>query len=101
MMAVVAACVSAPAYAMMDDSRMDGMMQHKMEMMDTNKDGMISKEEMRAHSDMMFAKSDTNNDGMISAEEMKVSHDLKREEMKKYHGMGKKETMDSEEKTDQ
>ena len=41
-----------------------------MSMMDTNKDGKISKKEFAEHHDAMFAKKDTNKDGFIDKDEM-------------------------------
>ena len=43
-----------------------------MEMMDTDKDGKVSKEEFMAAHEKMFAAKDTNNDGSLSAAEMKA-----------------------------
>ena len=41
-----------------------------MSMMDTNKDGKISKKEFTMHHDAMFAKMDANKDGFIDKDEM-------------------------------
>jgi len=41
--------------------------------MDTNKDGSISRAEFDAHKDGMFRKMDTNGDGSISKEEMQAA----------------------------
>lgn len=46
-------------------------------MSDTNKDGVISKEEWRVRGDQMFDETDANKDGKITAEEMKAAHDKK------------------------
>ena len=48
---------------------------------DTDKDGRISKEEMRTATDKMFAEADTNKDGFISKEEMEAHHKAMREKM--------------------
>ena len=107
MMSAVAVCMTAPAYAMddkmemSDDMKMEKsekMTDKKMEMLDTDNDGMVSKAEMRAHSDAMFAKSDTDNNGMISKEEMMESVEMKMEKhhMKKHdkHDMKKDDMME-------
>ena len=52
---------------------------------DTNKDGVVTKEEFRAHSDKIFAKLDKNGDGKITKEERDAAHkehQAKREEWK-------------------
>ena len=66
MMAAIALSVTAPAFAMDDMSEAD----HKISMMDTDQDGMVSKAEMTTYTDVFFAKADTDEDGMISKEEM-------------------------------
>lgn len=48
---------------------------------DTDKDGRISKEEMRNGTDKVFAEIDTNKDGFISKEEMEAHHKAMREKM--------------------
>jgi hypothetical protein len=70
--AMIAACIagaalSLPAYAY--DAHKDEKAGHKMEMMDTNKDGMVSHDEHKAAMDKKFAAADTNGDGMLSATE--------------------------------
>ena len=51
------------------------------DMMDTNKDGSVSRDECRAHHDKMFDEADSNKDGMISRAEsdaaMKAHHEGK------------------------
>ncbi len=49
---------------------------------DTDKDGRISKEEMRAGTDKMFAEVDTNKDGFISKEEADAHHKAMRDKMR-------------------
>jgi EF hand len=49
---------------------------------DSNKDGVISKDEWRARGDKMFSDTDANNDGKLSKEEIKAHHDKKRAEWK-------------------
>ncbi len=48
---------------------------------DTDKDGRISKDEMRAGTDKVFAETDTNKDGFISKEEMEAHHKAMRDKM--------------------
>jgi hypothetical protein len=62
----------SPAHHMFDDT-------------DTNKDGLISKEEWVAKGDKMFSEIDANKDGKISEDEMKAHHDMKRAEYGKRH----------------
>lgn len=42
--------------------------------LDTNHDGVISQDEIKAHADMMFAKLDTKKTGSLSADELKAGH---------------------------
>ncbi len=42
----------------------------KMEMMDTDGDGAVSKEEFMSHKEQRFMKKDENGDGVLSEEEM-------------------------------
>ncbi len=49
---------------------------------DTDKDGRISKDEMRAGTDKVFAETDTNKDGFISKEEMEAHHKAMRDKMR-------------------
>lgn len=48
---------------------------------DTDKDGRVSKEEMRAGTDKLFAEVDTNKDGFIAKDEMEAHHKAMREKM--------------------
>ncbi len=64
--------------------RHGGMAGHESPMFgkfDTDKDGRISKDEMRAGMDKMFADVDTNKDGFISKEEMAAHHKSMHEQM--------------------
>ncbi len=49
---------------------------------DTDNDGRISKDEMRAGTDKMFADVDTNKDGFISKEEMEAHHKAMHDKMR-------------------
>ena len=44
---------------------------HKMKMMDTDGDGVISKDEFMSHKEQKFNKKDENGDGVLSEDEMK------------------------------
>ena len=44
---------------------------HKMKMMDTDGDGVISKDEFMNHKEQKFNKKDENGDGVLSEDEMK------------------------------
>jgi hypothetical protein len=46
----------------------------KMQMMDTNKDGVISAAEHAAGARQMYSKMDANGDGSLSAAELQTSH---------------------------
>ncbi len=82
--AVMLACMAAPAYAdMHDDAHMKAMVDEKFSMMDTNGDGMVSKEEYDAAMTKMFNDADTNGDGMLSKDEMMAA---KKAEWSKYKG---------------
>lgn len=48
---------------------------------DTDKDGRISKEEMRAGTDKVFAEADSNKDGFVSKEEMAAHHKSMHDQM--------------------
>ena len=70
--ALMLMCSSIPAFAMDDmmmNKDMKMMCEKKFDMMDTNKDGMISMEEHEAGAKMMFKDADTNGDGMVSKDE--------------------------------
>ena len=47
---------------------------HMMDRVDTNHDGRISRDEMRAQADARFDKLDTNHDGFIDKAEMEAAH---------------------------
>ena len=44
---------------------------HKMKMMDTDGDGVISKDEFMSHKEQKFNKKDENGDGVLSEDEMR------------------------------
>ena len=75
--AVIAIAATAPALAadkmmMSDDAKATMMTKHYFSKIDTNNDGMISKEEHTAFGEKMFAEADANGDGNISMDEMKA-----------------------------
>lgn len=76
------------------DKCMTMMGAQMMEMVDTNKDGKISKEEFTKHHEQMFTQMDKNADGMIDATERAAMKD----QMKNMQGMqgtqGKEHGMD-------
>jgi len=53
--------------------------------LDTNGDGVITKEEHQAHADKMFSKMDANGDGKVTQAEAKVGHDKMRAKWKEHH----------------
>lgn len=57
---------------------------------DTNNDGMVSKDEMVAHAEKRFEKMDADNNGQVTQEEAEAYHDAKRDAMRK-HRMEKME----------
>jgi len=78
-LSVVTTALAQPATT--DKDKM--MEHHHAEMMtsvDTNKDGMISREEFNQHHEKMFIKCDKNKDGMLDKDEhemmMKEMHDM-------------------------
>lgn len=79
-------CLGTQAFAEDDMAKhMDDMFT----MCDTNKDGMISKEEFLAEKTKMFAKYDANNDGMLNKDEHeKMAMDMKKM-MQGDHAMSK------------
>ena len=81
--AAMLALMAAPAFAktMHDDAHIKAMVDDKFSMMDTNSDGMISKDEHDAAMTKMFNDADTNGDGMISKDEMTAEV---KKEMAKY-----------------
>ncbi|GAB4423042.1 MAG: hypothetical protein OHK0011_02660 [Turneriella sp.] len=54
--------------------RPGGMPGRMLEMMDTNKDGKISKEEWQAHHEQRFTEMDADKDGSITAAEVQEHH---------------------------
>lgn len=82
--AALFAAVAAPAFARDMSGKADGKAKYYFNQIDTNKDGMVSKEEHTAFSDKMFMEADTNQDGNISMDEMRAA---KQKEMEKHASM--------------
>lgn len=84
---LVAALMCTPAFALAaGESSPHGMGHHgmghqsRLKAMDTNNDGMISRDEfMKAH-DAMWDKMPKNKDGMVSIADMQKMHDERKEE---------------------
>lgn len=73
-----AALASAPASAAAadDTKHAKGMsMGMDMKMMDTNNDGMVSKDEFTKHHEMMWGKMKKNKSGMVDIKDMNMMHD--------------------------
>ena len=70
--AVIAIAAVCPAHAKEMSKGMDMSMMNDnmMKMMDTNSDGMVSKDEMMAYHEKMMGMADMNKDGMLSKDEM-------------------------------
>lgn len=87
-MTVALMCTSSAAFAEhhMDDHKgkkhMDMKLDHKIEMMDSDKDGMVSKAEMASFSDNMFEKADTDKNGKLSKAEMLNMYEHEMDKMK-------------------
>ena len=76
-MLLALALMGAGACAMAaDDTRMGEHMDMKkhMKMMDTNGDGMISKDEFMKYHEMMFDKMKKNKSGMVDIKEFEMMH---------------------------
>lgn len=90
-----------------------GMMPGKMfEMIDTDKDGKISKQEWQTHHEQRFTELDADKDGFVTKDEMKAHHEMMREKRPgmcpdcdgpgkgKGKGMGKKRPKNDDEDDD-
>jgi Ca2+-binding EF-hand superfamily protein len=80
MISVLAMSIAVPAAMAKDMEAKADMMFSKI---DTNGDGMISKDEHKSFGDKMFTDTDTNSDGNISMDEMKAMKMKEHAEMKK------------------
>ncbi len=78
---LITVTASAAAFAN-NDVKMKKMCEKHMAMMDTNKDGLISRSENAAGAEAMFTKADTNNDGQVSKDEMMAAKKREMKEMK-------------------
>ena len=87
MMAIAACVMASPAMAKdMTPAEKEAKMEKKTDMwfskIDSNSDGMISKEEHTAFGDKMFSDTDKDGNGSISKEEMKDMKKKEHDEMK-------------------
>ncbi|MEO5621998.1 MAG: EF-hand domain-containing protein [Dokdonella sp.] len=76
-------CLTAPAFA-------HDMMHSHMAAMDTNGDGMISKDEFMNHMQAKWDKLPKNKDGMVMMKDMEMMH---HDKMMKHHEMMKDDKM--------
>ncbi len=84
LLALTFAGATSSAWAM-DDKKMD--MKMDMKSMDTNGDGMISKEEFMKFHEMMFDKMKKNKSGMVDIKDMEsMHHDMQMMHMDKSKG---------------
>lgn len=81
LMGMLAMCVAAPAFADMDSDH-QAMTKAWFQKIDTNADGMISKQEHDAFGEKMFRDADTNSDGKISMEEFSAYKAKEKADMK-------------------
>ena len=91
-----AAFVSAAASVAAADDMKQGKgmaMGMDMKMMDTNKDGMISKEEFMKHHEAMWEKMKKNKNGMVDIKDMNMMHDMMMKDDKMMKGDGMKDSM--------
>lgn len=100
---VVAMLTSTASTFAMDDMKMG---QHPMDMasmkkmMDTNNDGMVSKEEFMKHHEMMFDKMKKNKMGMVDMKDMPMMHMGMSKDMKMTKDQMKKENLSKQISTD-
>ena len=97
--AMLASTTSAFA---MDDMKMGHPMDmaSMMKMMDTNHDGMVSKEEFMKHHEMMFDKMKKNKMGMVEMKDMPMMQMGMSKDMKMTKDQMKKENMSKQMSTD-
>ncbi len=81
LMAAVASFIAMPAMAN-DPAKWDKKIDEKFMKIDTDKNGMISEAEHESAMATMFDEADTNNDGSVSKEEMKAHKMKEKEEWK-------------------
>jgi hypothetical protein len=98
----VAMLASTTSAFAMDDMKMGQPMDmaSMMKMMDTNNDGMVSKEEFMKHHEMMFDKMKKNKMGMIDMKDMPMMHMGMSKDMKMTKDQMKKENMSKQITTD-
>ena len=98
----VAMLASATSAFAMDDMKMAKPMDmaSMMKMMDTNTDGMVSKEEFMKHHEMMFDKMKKNKMGMVDMKDMPMMNMGMSKDMKMTKDQMKKENMTKQISTD-
>ena len=90
--AATATILAGAAFVATAESEKRGMPPHKAKMMkevDTNSDGLISKDEFVSHAGKRFSKIDADNDGNATKDEMHKYHEAKKAEHEKYKKEGK------------
>ena len=80
---VCAAFLLAASGSAFADHHIKGEQQHSMKELDTNGDGMISKEEFMKHHEMMYEKMKKNSKGMVDIKELEAMHKGMQQEAKK------------------
>lgn len=101
LLAVAVLLTTTSAFAM-DDMQMGQPtdMASMMKMMDTNHDGMVSKEEFMKHHEMMFDKMKKNKMGMVDMKDMPMMNMGMSKDMKMTKDQMKKENMTKQISTD-
>lgn len=101
LLAVAVLFTTTSAFAM-DDMKMGQPtdMASMMKMMDTNHDGMVSKEEFMKHHEMMFDKMKKNKMGMVDMKDMPMMNMGMSKDMKMPKDQMKKENMTKQISTD-
>tara|TARA_B100000686_G_C16706575_1_gene926636 strand:+ start:1005 stop:1298 length:294 start_codon:yes stop_codon:yes gene_type:complete len=72
-LAITAALTSGATVANAQNNataQINQIIDYRIQQVDTNNDGVISKAEMEAKNDAMFNQTDTNNDGILTKQEM-------------------------------
>ena len=98
----VAMLASTTSAFAMDEMKMGQPMDmaSMMKMMDTNNDGMVSKEEFMKHHEMMFDKMKKNKMGMVDMKEMSMMNMGMSKDMKMTKDQMKKENLSKQMSTD-
>jgi Ca2+-binding EF-hand superfamily protein len=81
----------SPSLAARDKPTREQRAEFMIKRLDTNKDGKVSLDEARTHTEVAFKAFDTNGDGQISPDEMKAKRQAFREARKEWRTSGKTE----------